>query len=349
MPKRVKENFHVNELKGGRALQPCFAHLNIYMVAVALLGCARIDLATGQKSGKTTATPAPSQSSPTGGSAAPTSGTPTAPNDGDTASEPVSIGGAFLACISANNAAASGVDIYCGLKKSTDHTLIKLPSDAAVGRAALLQSNNISVALRALKSPDAAWHWLFAAVTAKLADYTLLAVEVKSSNIAAGILQGYFINPRAINNTTPTDSSANGGMAVYGSPLVYQPWAAGEPSNNYQGTPENCGNIYDYNYSDKSQPGTYGWNDYDCSQVLPFACQNITAPLSWTISGTSGAWGESAGKCALGYQFSIPHNDAENAALMALIQATFPRDGNQHSLWLNAKKVADYVNYFIIP
>ena len=273
--------------------------------------------------------------------------------DGDIVSEPVSVGGAYLTCISsAPTTGGSSYDLYCGLKKTNDHTLVPLAQDASVTKATLLGAFQPSVQLFAEKSPDPAWHWFFSHLTAKLADYRLLAVELTSSNIAQGNIRSYFADPRLIFSVEPATPAVIGNTDLSGSaaPISYLPWYQGEP-NNKDNSQEDCGCLYDYAWADTTVAPQFGWNDYTCERGdASFACQSLTDPLSWVLSSAHGNWAESAGKCPANYQFSIPKNAAENAALMSVVNTVYAtHNGTQNIVWIKMKRFSPSAAYFIIP
>ena len=50
------------------------------------------------------------------------------------------------------------------------------------------------------------------------------------------------------------------------SEFSWQNWAKDEPSGNYDGTDEECGEMW--------QDGK--WNDQDCNEVHPYVCKKLT-------------------------------------------------------------------------
>jgi hypothetical protein len=270
------------------------------------------------------------------------------PPDNDEVSEPISIAGAYLSCITSPDVAGSGVNISCALKNIRDHSLIALPPDTKLNKAALLGTESKKIDLIAQPSPDPAWHWIFTSITANLTDYKLFVLEITASNIAAGRNQGYFLDPTRINSVTPTQGIDGGVPLSSGTPLAYSDWEAGEP-NNHKGRVEDCLDLRDYG-DGKPENAVFKWNDQECNYSLfNFACQSKTNPLDWMISEKTGYWHESAGKCPATHKFSIPINKAQNDALVARAKVFFNKEGKYHTVWMNGKKVVSGVQYHYIP
>ena len=259
----------------------------------------------------------------------------------DDPSEPVSVGGAYLACISPN-AASSTVDIYCGLKKKTDHTLVTLPAKAQVNAATLFGTDGGTIPLVALASPDPKWHWLFSQVRVKLSDGALLVMEINSSGQTSGAIRAYFADPTKIGAQETSEIPA----VASGVPVTYFAWRTGEP-NDYQGRDESCVCVRDYNY--QTAPSDWWWNDFPCNVVTQFACENPQDASDWVISAGVGQWSDSAGKCPAGYQFSVPHNVRESILVATLADQAVPNQGAERLVWFNVRRAAPHVDYWIMP
>ena len=319
------------------------------MVAISV-GCSQINPGSNLSKGRRTVDdqPPPADSSATdntSGNAAIQDKT----DNQDSASEPISIAGAFLTCIPLGNIVdPKGFSADCGLRKKSDNTLIKLPDTSHVRRAAAFNPNNDTYDLSIIKSPDPAWHWRILKIILKLLTYKLLVIEINGSKLDGDATVAYFLEPPSLTAATIDAAIKDYKSIPSGIPLDYHPWHTGQPAD-LDGNIENCANLWDYGFDSGSAQADFGWKDYVCEKAAHFACQSKTDPRDWIISADQGQWSESSGKCPATHDFSVPKSDDENTAFLLAAEKFFPADSTSHSVWMNAKKVVPSVNYFIIP
>lgn len=250
--------------------------------------------------------------------------------DGDTISEPVSIGGAFLTCAH---------DSQQLQNKSIDWVLTCRMADVDFKRAKVNAS--------------------FMKVDAKggLLPLKILAQTSNVFGVSWTLSDGpntMFINKLeasfSIEGSTPLNfaTSVEKPISVALSPNY---WLVNEP-NDKDGK-EDCvefvneaERVKHADFNKLPQPLLGRFNDQDCAQSKRFLCRSVDSSNAnkWMISPSPESYDEYALACPSGYKFSLPMNDAEIAEVAALVDS----NTNPYMVWVAMNDLLIEKNFTIV-
>ncbi|HET9237431.1 MAG TPA: hypothetical protein VFO10_09280 [Oligoflexus sp.] len=247
-------------------------------------------------------------------------------NESTTASEPVSVGGAFLTCLYKNGQAqaSASYQMDCDIGPVAEVS-------SAITQADFFKvdAKGVRTALTITMEDLANLKWTVSETTATLA-FNRVEVVLSANNATSVSL-----------TTTIT------------APLVITPvlsfWLGGEPNNQIlSGTEgEDCvefGNLaakVDHQNRTGLVSGTYGrMNDIPCgARVSSFLCRSLSSGSAnpWLISTAKGVFAAAAEACPAGYSFGFPMSEKEVTEVSALI------DGNNavQNIWVNMSDRAE--------
>lgn len=247
-------------------------------------------------------------------------------NESTVASEPVSVGGAFLTCLykngQAQGSAAYHMDCDVGPLAEVTSTITKadfFKIDAKGARTALTTTAEDLTNLK----------WSLSETAATLA-YNRVEIVLNANNATPVSLTTTIAAPLSI---TP----------------VLSFWLGGEPNNLLLGGAEgeDCvefGNLAakaDHQNRTGLVVGPYGrMNDIPCgARTSSFLCRSLNSGSAspWLISTLKGTYSAAADACPAGYSFGFPMSEKEVSDVSALI------DGNSaiQNIWVNMNDRAE--------